>query len=163
MMTDYVVGFSFNEARYAVILVQKQKPQWQRGLLNGVGGKIEKGEKPIEAMVREFAEEAGVPTLESDWTQYAIMGSAGFEDRFSSKPGGFRVHVFKTFNTEIFKNVTTVTDELIVTKAIDDVNKNNSISNLRWLIEMALDDNYGHPFQAKIIYGALPNDIFGTV
>jgi 8-oxo-dGTP pyrophosphatase MutT (NUDIX family) len=29
-----------------VLLIEKQKPAWQRGKLNGVGGKIEPGENP---------------------------------------------------------------------------------------------------------------------
>jgi 8-oxo-dGTP pyrophosphatase MutT (NUDIX family) len=43
-----------------VALIRKVRPSWQAGLLNGVGGHIESGETPHDAMVREFEEEAGV-------------------------------------------------------------------------------------------------------
>ena len=42
--------------------------EWQAGLLNGIGGKIEDGEAPIEALVREFAEETGVQTSAEEWS-----------------------------------------------------------------------------------------------
>lgn len=51
----YVVGFLFNGDD--VLLLHKSTPVWQRGKINGVGGKIEPGETPHDAMVREFREE----------------------------------------------------------------------------------------------------------
>ena len=43
-----------------VLLVLKDKPLWQKGLLNLVGGKIEQGETPEQCAVREFKEETGL-------------------------------------------------------------------------------------------------------
>ena len=42
-----------------VLLVRKDKPEWQKGLLNLPGGKIEEGETDIEAAERELKEETG--------------------------------------------------------------------------------------------------------
>lgn len=53
----YVAGFLFDEAHEHVVLLEKQKPLWMKGKLNGVGGKIEDGETPLQAMEREFEEE----------------------------------------------------------------------------------------------------------
>jgi 8-oxo-dGTP pyrophosphatase MutT (NUDIX family) len=53
----YVVGFLFSEDESRVLLVWKNRPAWQDGKLNGVGGKIEAGETPLQAMEREFKEE----------------------------------------------------------------------------------------------------------
>ena len=70
----YVVGFLFNQDRNKVALIKKLKPQWQKGLLNGVGGKIEAGETSKEAMIREFREETGVDTSDLDiWDKYAVI------------------------------------------------------------------------------------------
>lgn len=55
----YVVGFAFDYLR-RVWLIRKNRPEWQAGKLNGIGGKIEPNETSIEAMSREFMEEAGV-------------------------------------------------------------------------------------------------------
>jgi len=38
---DSVAGFLLSEDRGQVALVEKIKPEWQRGLLNGMGGEIE--------------------------------------------------------------------------------------------------------------------------
>lgn len=46
-----------------VLLVLKEKPAWQKGRLNLVGGKVEEGETPEEAAYRELKEEAGWPAL----------------------------------------------------------------------------------------------------
>lgn len=64
---NYCVGFFFNAAMDMVVLIRKKKPSWQAGMLNGVGGKVENGESFRQGMVREFEEETGVKTVESDW------------------------------------------------------------------------------------------------
>src|SRR5258706_10631348 len=67
---SYVVGFLFDDEGN-VALIRKTKPLWQKGLLNGVGGKIEPGEEPIKAMRREFLEETGAGVL--DWRLFRIL------------------------------------------------------------------------------------------
>ena len=49
-MKKYVAGFMFSSDKSEVLLVEKMSPEWQRGLLNGIGGKIEGGETPLEAI-----------------------------------------------------------------------------------------------------------------
>ncbi len=39
-MKLYVVGFMFTEDEKQVVLIEKKRPEWQAGKLNGVGGKI---------------------------------------------------------------------------------------------------------------------------
>jgi 8-oxo-dGTP pyrophosphatase MutT (NUDIX family) len=56
-MTKYVVGFMVHEEQIA--LIRKNRPKWQEGRLNGIGGHIEENEEPYSAMVREFEEETG--------------------------------------------------------------------------------------------------------
>ena len=59
----YVLGFAFTtDGRVA--LIQKKRPAWQAGRLNGIGGKVEGTEHSAAAMVREFREETGVDTPE---------------------------------------------------------------------------------------------------
>lgn len=67
-----VLGFGFtNDNRVA--LIRKIRPDWQRGSFNGVGGHIEPGESPVDAMVREFMEETGVKIDKWHWTQFAKL------------------------------------------------------------------------------------------
>src|ERR1700675_3013232 len=72
--TKYVVGFILDPTLSKVVLIRKMKPEWQNGLLNGVGGKVGDtipGETPQQAINREFKEEAGVEGL--DWTEFLTL------------------------------------------------------------------------------------------
>ncbi len=46
MKKHYVVTFLFTPDLQKVWLIEKQKPEWQKGCLNGIGGKIEDYEAP---------------------------------------------------------------------------------------------------------------------
>lgn len=58
-MKKYVVGLVFDETE-RVMLIEKKRPDWQKGFLNGVGGEIKINETPLEAMIRECKEESGL-------------------------------------------------------------------------------------------------------
>lgn len=57
MGKEYVVGFVFDEDFSHVLMIDRSKDPYQ-GLMNGIGGKVEPGEAPLTAMIREFNEEA---------------------------------------------------------------------------------------------------------
>ncbi len=88
-VTEYVLGFAFNQSLSHVVLIRKLRPNWQAGRLNGVGGHTEDGESSDTAMAREFCEEVGVGTLPSDWQEFAVMEGG---DRDSEEV--FRVRCF---------------------------------------------------------------------
>jgi 8-oxo-dGTP pyrophosphatase MutT (NUDIX family) len=56
-----------DHARRKVALVKKNRPDFQIGLYNGVGGRVELGESSVQAMVREAYEEAGLTSTKDDW------------------------------------------------------------------------------------------------
>lgn len=74
---DYVIILCqrFND-KDSTILIRKNRPEWQRGLLNLPGGKIEKGETPEAAAIRELKEETGYNT-----SYVSVMGI--IQDGFS--------------------------------------------------------------------------------
>lgn len=91
-LVEYVVGYAFNRTLNGVLLIKKQRPSWQAGRLNGVGGKIEPGEQPIDAMVREFREETNLATGKSDWHRFATLDGP---EVYLDRPGElFRLHLF---------------------------------------------------------------------
>lgn len=104
-MQEYVAGFLFRqkgngifqcEGIIEVALIRKIKPEWQNGLLNGIGGKIEPGEYPLGAMIREFQEEAGLYIL--DWQHFATMNCGGNrEGKFTSLLTLKTMHKFKVW------------------------------------------------------------------
>ena len=94
---EWVVGFLFSTDQRRVVLIEKQRPEWQRGKLNGVGGKIEANETPTDAVRREFSEETGADI--DGWRQFCEL-------RFQAGTVYFFV---ATHNAE----VTSTTDEKV--------------------------------------------------
>jgi 8-oxo-dGTP diphosphatase len=58
-MSRFVLGFCMVGFSH-VALVKKARPARQAGRYNGIGGRVEAGEDPEDAMVREFREETGL-------------------------------------------------------------------------------------------------------
>ena len=61
------LAFIFNPEGTHVALIEKQRPAWQKGLWNGLGGKVEPGETIMECVLREVDEESGIKTKDKDW------------------------------------------------------------------------------------------------
>ena len=128
VMVRAVCGFLFDETKSFVTLIKKNRPEWQAGKFNGVGGKVEEGEFAKEAMVREFEEETGV-RLE-DWEPFCEC-----EDR---------MHNFHITYYRAFGDVTacrTTTDEEVEIIQVGAIFTYPVVPNLTWLVPMALDRN----------------------
>lgn len=128
----YVLGIAFNRRLKQIALIRKDRPEWQRGLLNGIGGKIEPGEAPMRAMQREFKEETGC-TIKVPWCLFAIITGTPKED-----------YVLYCYCVNCYfdltKHLATTTDEEILIRKMRSgrIEDNmNIVSNLNWLIPMA--------------------------
>lgn len=123
---EYVVGFMFNESERGVLLIRKKRPTWQAGKMNGIGGRIEDGEPPLDAMRREFAEETGID--HQDWRRFCTLRDGR----------GWLVHFF--FAKGDIRKARPATDEQPVgcDVAYLLLQSDELIPNLRWLIPMAL-------------------------
>lgn len=69
----YVVGFLFSEDLSEVLLVHKNRPEFQVGKLNGIGGGVEPNETVQQAQSRELQEESGVWIEPTQWFHFANM------------------------------------------------------------------------------------------
>ena len=69
MAQDVTLAFIFNDDLSKVLLVHKQRPDWQKGRINAVGGKIEPYEEPLDCIKREVREETGLDVPRKDWIE----------------------------------------------------------------------------------------------
>lgn len=126
-MTEYVVGFAFSHSNY-VLLIEKQRPCWQKGRLNGIGGHVEAGELPSQAMAREFKEETNIWVPPDAWYHYATLKCADEQTIF----------FFWVVLTDLFLNQRCqLTDEKLFLMPWWEVTPHNAIPNLTWMLPMA--------------------------
>jgi ADP-ribose pyrophosphatase YjhB (NUDIX family) len=134
----YVVGYLFDNQGEYVTLIKKTncspEQKWQEGCYNGLGGKIQvksndiahygmyryNPETPVEAMRREFREEAGVDIPEDNWELFLTVEKASRNDGSS-----IELYMFKCFSTERLQQVETASSEgtVHVVKVSDLFNK----------------------------------------
>lgn len=123
--TNYVAGLLYSDDGLRVTLILKNRPDWQVGLFNAPGGKVEFGESPDMAMKREFIEEVGV---DIDW-----------DFRFSLEGDDYVVHFFSCHSTEAMQYLRTMTDEVV--EVVETYNMpENIVPNLWWIVPMMNDD-----------------------
>lgn len=150
MNREFVLGFMFNKSLDKVALIKKNRPEWQSGLYNGIGGKIECIstvssissdilEDPVDAMVREFKEETGYHCPRDKWKPVCILG----RDKL------FKVYIYKSIGN--IEELTSLTDEKVDLFDINNI-PNNTIGNLKWLIQMALTDQVYNIQEIEEIY-----------
>lgn len=126
-MNYYVLGFAFLFKGAQVLLMKKARPDWQKGKVNGIGGKIEPGEKSVNAMVREFKEETGVVTKPEDWRMFATLNG--------------KDHIVTCYTSQLSSVAWHTTDpsEPVFSCAPEEIFKYNVIPNLHYLIPLAKD------------------------
>ena len=142
MTIEYVAGFLFSHDLTNVALIKKNRPDWQAGKLNAIGGHIEETDvSPLYAMRREFEEETGVNIVY--WNNFAKIQQM---DKFA-------VHFFAS--TGELKYLETMTDEEVKVIHVDNLKYHDTIENIPWLMHLAIDcltDN--RPLFAEITYPA---------
>lgn len=109
-------------------LVRKNRPDWQAGKLNFIGGKLEPGETPEQAEARELGEEAGLK-LKPEQLQKVLV--------LIGKDHAYEVHFFRAVvPLEVVESARTMTDERIEIVDFDDLNPKETVPNLAWMIPM---------------------------
>jgi 8-oxo-dGTP diphosphatase len=128
--TYYAMGFMFDTAGECIALVEKNRPAWQAGKLNAIGGHIEGGESSLQCVRREFREETGID--HEDWLPFCLL--------LHEEEPSWLLWCYVAFTDEVV-NVSTQTDEQIRLCMVSPELYEHTVDNLKWLIPMALDPN----------------------
>lgn len=136
-MQKYVVGFLFIAQERFVSLILKNRPQWQAGKFNGIGGHVEEGESSLQAIRREFKEETSINV--TDWKLFCSLRDRNFK---------FQVDFFWSTKNVDENSLRQTTDEWVGWFFVEDILKDQYSSgkclpNLKWLIPMAINDILG--------------------
>lgn len=131
-----VVGFLFSEDAKRVVLIKKNRPEWQKGYYNGIGGHVMHGEHFSGAMEREFAEEAGMKVY--GWRHFVTLKNKEVE-----------IYFYNAFG-DVDKAIS-CTDEKIIVFDVLNLPMKEVIYNLNWLIPLALDNEITFPIEFELI------------
>lgn len=139
-MNTFTLGLIFNSTMDKVLLMHKNRPDWQRGRVNGVGGTIEPNETSAACIVREVEEETTLATSEVDWKFVANLSGHHWS-----------MDVYALVHKGSENDITTCTDERVEWFDVVDLPE-NILSNLSWLVPLAIDkmkDNTLEPINAR--------------
>lgn len=109
-----------------VWLMEKNKPEWQKGSLNGLGGKIEEGETIIEAGIRELKEEGGIDLKEED------LKIVGRMENINNDENDFICHILTGITD---KKLETMESEEVKQLPVDAIVNFQHIQNIPLLLE----------------------------
>ncbi len=126
-MTRYTLGFLFNKNLSQVLLIHKLSPAWQKGQVNGLGGKFEVGESAHECIAREVAEETSLITHPASWQKMGGLHSPQFQVEVLAL-------VYRSAETAAQSLEAQQVEWFLVNKL-----PHNSIPNLTWLIPLCKD------------------------
>ncbi|WP_148624661.1 NUDIX hydrolase [Aliarcobacter cryaerophilus] len=106
-----------------ILLLKKNNPDWQKGLYNGIGGKVELNTTPLETIIKKCQEELGVNI--SNWIELdSEISSSGIEI----------VYFLTTLNEDEIKKLQSQTDERAELFSINDL-PTNILQDLKIQIE----------------------------
>lgn len=126
-MKRYTVGFIFDPTLCRVVLIHKNRPDWQNGRMNGIGGHIEEGEESVACMVRETQEESGLVTGKEQWV---FLGTI-------HEPGAL-VDFYATIHAGDPKDIVSCTDEPVEWCDVAHLPE-QVLPNIPWLVAYGKD------------------------
>lgn len=127
-MTEYTLAFIFNKDLSQVLLIHKLTPKWQKGLINGLGGKYEAGEDYYQCITREVAEESSIRITQGDWRKVGVLTSAEWN-----------ITVLTSMYQGSTSDAISLEKEQVEWFPVRSL-PSNCISNLYWLIPLCVDN-----------------------
>lgn len=140
---SYVLGIVLDYDMKHILLMEKKRPSWQVGKFNGLGGKIEKNEIAIDAMIREFKEETGLDSAYFNWVH---VGHVTRPATFNLEGMSYRMDIFAmTMSLEDLREAenNSPTDERLYCIPLNrQVLQNIGVDGLSWIVSAAAHSFY---------------------
>ena len=112
-----------------ILLLKKNNPDWQKGLYNGIGGKVELNTTPLETIIKKSEEDLGINI--SNWRELdSEISSSGIEI----------VYFLTTLNEGEIKKLQSQTDERAELFSI-----NNLPTNILQDLKIQIDRQFFKP------------------
>lgn len=130
-MKQYVLNAIFNPAMTELLIIKKNRPDWQAGKFNLIGGKVEPKEMFMDAAIRETEEETGIVL---DPENVKMVGFIKDEPKEH-----FIVGCFVSITDDIY-SFKTKTDESVYLVNMDELRsipEDNRLENLLSLVELS--------------------------
>lgn len=129
----YTVAFIFSrspaDGKLKVLLIRKNRPEWQAGKLNGIGGKLEECDPgAVHGCAREIFEETGLALF------FAVLKPVAALQGSSCHINFFAAELPWT----LFSLARTMTDEALEIYPVDEL-PIDVVPNLRWLVPLSLN------------------------
>lgn len=145
------VGFVFSNDLLNVLLLRKTHPEWQNGLLNGIGGHWENPDATFAStMRRECLEEIGLDIPESEWREVAEL----YDEKVSWMVVSFCAKVPFEALEQAAERTKDKDEKALVLPANSLWTMDKVVGNVRWLVPMSMDRmrNPGTFMKARIAY-----------
>jgi len=124
--------FLENEDNEILMIKRDENKKVLPGFYNGIGGKLEQGETPIQAVLREADEEAGAKTI----TNLKIRGNLTVKDKF----GIWQVYIFQGNIRKNDISINSIPEGKLEWIPKNDLKKYNLVEDLKhWLPIMLAD------------------------
>lgn len=124
----YVIGFPIFDSK--VLLIKRKRDPWHK-FWNGLGGHIEIGENPKDAMLRELDEEAEITPDIIESIKFAGITSWNVNSyNKENTPGGMYIFIINLLNIDRLENKKNAREGKIAWKSIEWAcnEKNNKIA-----------------------------------
>ena len=128
-----------------ILMLNRESSSWM-GMWNGVGGKLEKDETPLQCILREVKEETGISLIDVEYKGNVIWG---VDESYS---GGMYLFIAELPTTYEYPTPIKMEEGILDWKNIDWLlhPENMGVANLKYFFPKLLNDP--HIYDHKFIY-----------
>ena len=135
----------FMKQEDAILMLNRTSPEWM-GAWNGVGGKIEDPETPLQCILREVYEETGMELQSHDF-QY--KGTASWYSVDGAPFGGMHIYFVDLPSTVVYPTPVKTDEGILDWKELSWLvhPKNRGVADLKYYLSTVIQDDHRHDYR----------------